>query len=62
MNIKPSYESDLIKIFKHSQVLHSVVDKNHGVVDIRTTEDAKAVIQAMIDLLNSMGDYTYANL
>lgn len=53
-DFKPFYESDLIKIFEYPQPICAIVDKNHGVVDIRTPEDAKAVIQSLIAFLNAI--------
>lgn len=53
-DFKPAYESDNIKIFEYPQPICAIVDKNHGVVDIRTPEDAKAVIQSLISFLNTV--------
>ena len=53
-DFKPVYESDLIKIFEYPQPICAIVDKNRGVVDIRTPEDAKAAISSLISFLNAI--------
>lgn len=45
------YESDFIKILEWPKIC-TIVDKNHGTVDIRTAEDAKAVIVSLTDFLH----------
>jgi hypothetical protein len=49
---KPQYESDNIKIFEYPQPICAIVDKNHGCAEIRTPEDAKAVILSLVEFLN----------
>lgn len=60
-DFKPFYESDRIKIFEYPQPICAIVDKHHGCVEIRTPEDAKAVMQSLAAFLNSipfsMGGY-----
>lgn len=51
-DFKPAYESERIKIFEYPQPICAIVDKNHGCVEIRTPEDAKAVIESLWKFLN----------
>jgi len=48
------YESDLIKIFEYPQPVCAIVDKNHGCVEVRTAQDAKAIMQSLASFLNAI--------
>jgi hypothetical protein len=51
---KPQYESNYIKIFEYPNPICAIVDKNHGCAEIRTPEDAKAVILSLVAFLNEI--------